>query len=1533
MSQFSLATQYQPIPGAENLTTSYVNHIIQRDDGFIWMATTDGISRYDGKNFINHEVIRDNPASLPNPWVSYLLEDHQQRLWAATAGGLTRLAVNGIGFETYINSPSDPHSLSGNNVLHLFEDAQQRLWIATERGLSQYLPASNGFHNHHITQTPMVSEKNHINVVGQRDANTLWVGNEDGLHLFDIPTGEFTPFVINHPQAEELEVYDLATDQQGGLWVVTAYHGAFYWDPISEAITLHRHDPNNPNSLSSDELWSLMIDVEQQVWITTWGEGINQITTDGQVIRHQHIRGNDHSIPSNMTTDVFQDQTGLIWVATAHGVVMHQPHNPFNILRPIAGQTQSLSSDMVWSFLETHEAIWIGTSEGLNRLDKSDQSIQPLFAGLERQANDHVSVWVMREANEQLMWLGTDGGPALFNTEDHSLRYAHSLVTTDEALKKQLQQPVWYLSNSQSGHVWVGTNGSSLYALNEQLEVVTDHTPLIKATLAQYDNIEFTHILEDGDNLWLGTTRGLFFFDTAQKRIELARSLTGAPMFDQDWIYSVEQFWQNQYWVSSQFGGLSLIQINADGSIEKLLQFDQNHPNISDRSIHVILVVNEHEVWFTGKRNLYHLDYDSKKITNYGSSYFDPNIAFHENSQFIASNGRMYMGSNRGAIEFDLSKLNPNNQPLPLYFTGINSDSTFIANRLNPDPPAIPQQNTQLLTLEQPIHRLQAFTFPHSDRIFSFQFAALDYLNAAHLHYAYRIPELNDQWIDLRNNNELTLTNLAPGNYQLQVKATNAGLQWGEELAALQFEVRPKPWLTWWAKLLYATAILGIGLTIFRLYQTRLLTQYALAHRETQLSQAIWGSGDELWEWDIKQQTITRMNSAELDDHRTRSFSGSFADNTLNIHEDDLDNLQRKINDILEGKTDEFDAIYRQQKKSGEWVWLQDRAKVTAKNDAGLPRVINGISRNISSIKENEERSLLITSAFQSSSDGAIVLDADFKIISINAAFTAITGFDERLLNKYMPWRNGPLSTSDMPSSELFQMIADVVLKGGSYHGEVMMDTADGHQIPVDLRVNCIYNEKKIPSHYIATLTDITYRKNTEEELKQLANYDALTGLPNRSWMMIRLQQFLQRAQHNDSHMAVMFVDLDHFKNINDSLGHSIGDELLVAAAKRLEQCVRKSDMVARIGGDEFTIGIIDYASISDVIRVAEKVLKKMSKPFQLTNHELIITPSIGIATYNQDNTDVETLLMQADTAMYHAKESGRNNFQFFTEFMNEAVLNRVDVEMRLRKALKNKELVLHFQPKFNVKSGRLAGFEALIRWQSENNDLIPPDDFIPIAEETGLIASIGKFVLDRACRQLSLWHQQGHTDIHIAINLSAVQFMDKNLVKLISNKLRKYDLKAESLELEITESTLIDNFQYTIKTLNELRDLGVKLSLDDFGTGFSSLNYLKQFPIHALKIDRTFIQDIETDHHDASMVQSIITLAHNLSIEVVAEGVETMGQLELLKSYQIEEIQGFLLSKPDDARGATAFLTSGQTITSIINDPGINQLNAGSSS
>ncbi|MCW9013633.1 MAG: EAL domain-containing protein [Gammaproteobacteria bacterium] len=447
-------------------------------------------------------------------------------------------------------------------------------------------------------------------------------------------------------------------------------------------------------------------------------------------------------------------------------------------------------------------------------------------------------------------------------------------------------------------------------------------------------------------------------------------------------------------------------------------------------------------------------------------------------------------------------------------------------------------------------------------------------------------------------------------------------------------------------------------------------------------------------------------------------------------------------------------------------------------------------------------------------------------------------------------------------------------------------------------------------NHVLALVRDITERRLAEEQIAYLAYHDNLTGLPNNRLFRDRLEQGIAHAERSNSKLAVLFLDLDRFKLINDSMGHSVGDELLQITSERLIEGVRRSDSVAlnmatlntsvaRLGGDEFTIMLEDIEDISSVSRVAERLIENVGKPFELSNQEVHISTSIGVAIYPEDGSDAGMLLKNADVAMYHAKDQGRNNFQFFNESMNAASHEQLMLENNLHKALKNKELCLYYQPQVNIISGELIGMEALIRWKHPERGFISPGVFIPIAEETGLIMEIGEWVIREACEQGARWIKEGYKIVKISVNLSAKQLKEPKLCDMIDSVLSETGMNPEFLGIELTESAIILEPEIALLRLDRIKSLGISLSLDDFGTGYSSLSYLKRFPIDTLKIDQAFIRDVTVDQEDASLVKAIISMAHGLGMDVVAEGVEVQEQLEFLGVNACDTIQGYLFSRP----------------------------------
>jgi diguanylate cyclase (GGDEF)-like protein/PAS domain S-box-containing protein len=444
-----------------------------------------------------------------------------------------------------------------------------------------------------------------------------------------------------------------------------------------------------------------------------------------------------------------------------------------------------------------------------------------------------------------------------------------------------------------------------------------------------------------------------------------------------------------------------------------------------------------------------------------------------------------------------------------------------------------------------------------------------------------------------------------------------------------------------------------------------------------------------------------------------------------------------------------------------------------------------------------------------------------------------------------------------------------------------------------------IFDEEGRFQGYRGTGRDITEQKRAEEQIRHLAQHDALTGLPNRMLLHDRIGQAIAQAQRNRGVLALLFIDLDRFKTVNDSLGHPVGDRLLKTVAERLGACTRGSDTIARIGGDEFVVLLSDLDQPEDARYVAQKVLDALSEPVTINGHELKVTPSVGICAYPHDGEDVETLMRNADTAMYHAKQMGRNNYQFFTQAMNDAAQERLLLENDLRHAVERGEFLLHFQPMLDLKTGAILGLEALVRWRHPTRGLVPPSEFVPAAEETGLIGPIGEWVLTRACAQVRAWHNAGHPQLHVSVNCSAQQFQREGFVDTVRRILRETGLPARCLELEITESVIIQHSREVMGRFQALEDMGVRISIDDFGTGYSSLSYLKRIAVHQLKIDQSFVRDIHSDPDDAAIVSAIIAIAHSLGLEVVAEGVETSEQLAFLRSLGCDAAQGYYFSKP----------------------------------
>jgi len=670
----------------------------------------------------------------------------------------------------------------------------------------------------------------------------------------------------------------------------------------------------------------------------------------------------------------------------------------------------------------------------------------------------------------------------------------------------------------------------------------------------------------------------------------------------------------------------------------------------------------------------------------------------------------------------------------------------------------------------------------------------------------------------------------------------------------------------------------------------------ALRQSQERLSLAIDASGIGLWDWNLPTDDIYHSNFEQLLGYSNKELTGFMGHLKPLVHPDDYMMVKKAIVQHLRKRTPLYNVQYRMRHRRGHWIWVEDNGRVVAWNEEGRAIRMIGTRRDTTKERELEERLRLSASVFHQSAEAIFIMDRDFRIISINPGYTQITGYTDadsvgiRLMD----------ARPNYPEVHAtYVQVVHALEQKGEWQGEFTEYRKNGEAFPQWLHITNVRNDDNQITHYIGIFNDLTSRREAEERLRYLSNYDKLTGFANRNLFRDRLHAAISHARDRNTQVALLYIDLDRFRQINDTLGHEVGDELLKKAAKRISSVNANVDTISRIGGDEFTIILDDYQDRAALEHYCERIIAELRRPFRIAEHELLLGASIGISVFPENGRELQVLLNHADIAMHQAKRLGGNTTKFYTSDLRVASIEQLNLENSLRKAIFRDEFVVHYQPKLHLATNRIVGMEALVRWNHPTLGLLYPSEFIPLSEETGLVSAIGELVLDKACRQTQIWKESGFGQMLTSVNIPAQQVRKGNLVQLIKRILDNTGLDPTMLELELTESSLMDDSDNVLSMLQEVRSMGVKISLDDFGTGYSSLSYLKRFPIDTLKIDQAFIRDIGTSADDEAITRAIIAMAHTMGMEVCAEGVETQVHKDFLIREGCDYIQGYLLSRP----------------------------------
>jgi diguanylate cyclase (GGDEF)-like protein/PAS domain S-box-containing protein len=684
----------------------------------------------------------------------------------------------------------------------------------------------------------------------------------------------------------------------------------------------------------------------------------------------------------------------------------------------------------------------------------------------------------------------------------------------------------------------------------------------------------------------------------------------------------------------------------------------------------------------------------------------------------------------------------------------------------------------------------------------------------------------------------------------------------------------------------------------------------ALRHSEESLTRAQSMAHMGSWDWDIVTGELSWSDEIyRIFGLQPQEFDATYDAFLTYIHQDDREAVTKAVDTAIKEKKP-YSIEHRVARPDGSIRIVHERGETFYGPDGAPTRMIGSV-QDITERKEVEDQLTLTAQVFENALEGVVITDPKGTILFANPAVFTITGYTpEEVIGQ-----NPRILRSDRHPKEFYKNMWKSILTEGGWQGIIWNRRKDGEAFPEWLSISAVRDSAGKTTKFVSVFHDMTRAKENEDTLKRQLYEDALTKLPNRLLFEDRFNNAIGSAARTGGKIGVALVGLDRLKNINETLGFPAGDQLIQKAAERLRSLVRGGDTLARFGGDEFICVLHDLKDEQDMVKMILMMLEELSKPFSIEEKELFVTASAGGAFYPDDGSDSATLVQNALVAMRRAKSQDRNSYQLYTSTMNTRSYERLALENDLRKGIGRGEFTVHYQPKLSILTGNITGMEALVRWIHPVHGMVSPVKFIPLAEETGLIGPIGEFVLGEAMTQMKKWVSHGHDDISMAVNLSALQFRDKGLLKTIRDTLDRTGVDPSLLDIEITESMVMGDVNAAIATLMNLRDMGVQISMDDFGTGFSSLSYLKKFPIHCLKVDRSFIRDIPTNEDDVAITSAIISMAHSLRLKVVAEGVETAEQLEFLRVNACDELQGYYFSPPVPAMEMTKILGSGKTL------------------
>ena len=1296
---------FQSISSADGLAQNTVPAMLQDDQGFVWIATQGGLHRYDGYEFLRFQHDPADAGSLPESFLTTIAHGRRSSLWLGmNAHFIARLDLRTGAIERHepAEEVADPRR---NQVAAIREAADGTLWLGTGAGVEHYDPLS-----HQRTPVLQLAGEGRVDRRGMPrsveldldDQGLLWVASDGGV--FRIETNSRSYLRVG----PERPALGLHRDRLGTLWVGTV-DGLFR---VRDGQTLEQVMLGDGRPVPP--VWRIASDSGNQLWLALLAGNLLRLDTVGgkaePVLYDPEMPA---GLPERRIASLMVDRSDLLWlggestgIATAHVDGSH-----FSLLFDAAKGGDGTSSNNLRSLLQTADgSFWVGAeSDGLKRVDlrsgRFENFIDVIEAAVEGGTiRRGVRVLGLAEAEDGHVMVGTDHGPFELDPTRHTARAlaagaARGPLPADARFRS--------VTRARDGSAWwFGTDSLGVARLDAATRTWT--LVPIEPTLEAHNQPMIHHIQEDSHGaLWISSMKSLVRYEPDSGKLRHYRHDPADPeSLAGELVRGTVESARGRLWVATH-SGLCVADLPARDQPLRFTRFASD-AGLPSNTIYGVLEDAQGGIWASSNLGLVRVDAETLQVRRFGMDDGLQDLEFNGGAQLRLADGTLAFGGIKGLNVFDPAHIDTSRFDPAVVLTGYS-----IGSRRHRE---LPLLHPDLLDLQQ------------TDRVFRFGFASLDYADPASNRFEYLLEGFDAGWTELRGRAEVTYTNLDPGRYRLRVRGSNHDGRWSAQELDLPLVIHAPWWNSGIARLGYLFAALGVIFGFAALQQARLRQERALLlqiqEREERLKLALWGSGDEFWDWDFKANKVVRVGADQLLGMRAQHALSTDEWRSNAVHPDDLPRVQRLLQAHISGQAEAYESEHRIRNAQGEWTWVRARGKLVARDENGQPARMAGTARDITASRAAEGERRIAHEVLRSMGEAVCVVDLQFRFVSVNPAFERMTGYSE---GEVLGAPSSLLDSAQQPP-EFYRRLRESVERTGRWAGEIWQRRKDGEEFLGALELNEVRDGQGVRSHFVAVVSDITEKKRAEQELRYLANYDTLTGLPNRALLSERLARALVRARRADLKVAVLFLDLDRFKDINDTLGHSVGDRILKSAAARLLATVKETDTVARLGGDEFTVVLEDVQDLEQVERVASRVVHAFVTPLDMDGRsEVQISPSVGVALFPDHGQVPADLLKSADTAMYAAKARGRNTWQVYNDDMDAETRRRAAMLASLRRALDRGELRLEFQPKLSLADDRISGVEALLRWDSPELGSVPPTQFISLAEETGLILPIGE--------------------------------------------------------------------------------------------------------------------------------------------------------------------------------------------------------------